>query len=254
MVMPWEQREEGSTPAASSNRNQSSALAYTKSNQSTVFSNELLPVKQSLCQSQNERNKSQVFSDGADTVLHPTNKTNKMHATSHVFDDKMTPSKPAINKSNKMHTTTSLTTSLDIIDHSLPSCSSKRAVEVPVPKTKDEIGDILNDNSLPLSENNGKNKVLAHMKESDESAVINTHQERKKYLQTPGKIAMEKGAKAYSTNFETANTKMFYSENIMNLYTDPSNGVGGENKMTSNEVKLTPSKNSTAMKGALSWE
>ena len=244
MVMPWEQQEETTTTPS---KQRSSSLAYTKANQSTVFSNELLPVKQSLCQSQNERNKSQVFSNvGTDEIL--PNKSNKMHATSHVFDDKMTPSKPAMHKSNKMHVTTSLTTSLDIIDNSLPCHQSKRAVEVPIPQTKDEVGGILSEESLMQNEVSGTSKLLAHMKESDESSEVKAYNERKKFIKTPGKVGQEAELKAYSAGFEKANTNMFYNENVMNLTNTNVEQSGAK------DFKITPSKNSSAMKGALSWE
>jgi len=243
MVMPWEQQEETTTTPLK----RSSSSAYTKANQSTVFSNDLLPVKQSLCQSQNERNKSQVFSNvGTDEIL--PNKSNKMHATSHVFDDKMTPSKPAMHKSNKMHVTTSLTTSLDIIDNSLPCHPSKKAVDVPIPQTKDEVGGILSEESLVQNKVPGTGKLLAHMKESDESSEVKTGNERKRFIKTPGKIGQEAELRPYSAGFEKANTNMFHNENVMNLTNTGSEQSGAK------DVKITPSKNSTAMKGALSWE
>jgi len=248
--MPWEQQEASTTSPSK----RSNSLAYTKANKSTVFSDELLPVKESLCQSQNERNKSQVFSssDSAENRAFLSNKSNKMHATSHVFDDKMTPSKPGIQKSNKMHVTTSLTTSLDIIDNTLPLNQSKKAVDVPVPQTKDEIGSILNDNGdydVSNERNSSKgSKLLAHMKESDESDEVKLHNERKKFIKTPGKASLETEAKAYSADFEKANTKMFYNENIMNT-----NNTDAE-QSHAKDFKITPSKNSTAMRGALSWE
>lgn len=245
--MPWEQQIEATS---SPSKQRSNSLAYTKANQSTVFSNDLLPVKESLSQSQNERNKSQVFSNAEiaeDRTFH--NISNKMHATSHIFDDKMTPNKPAIHKSNKMHVTTNLTTSLDIIDNSIPCNHSKKAVDVPVPQTKDEVGSILSNSGVVSDEGSGNSKLLAHMKESDESSDVKAHNERKKFIKTPGKVGLDKEGKAYSADFEKANTKMFYNENVMNA-----NNTEAAEQSRAKDSKITPSKNSAAMKGALSWE